>query len=110
MKNSIICIISILATSCIGTDYLDDPKDPAILTNVTSASLEIGGTFQVEATYYYNMWVADESAVLFWRSNNPDVATVDQNGLVTGTGKGQTQIVIIYPEEDTVRVGITVVN
>ncbi|WP_421879551.1 DM13 domain-containing protein [Marinoscillum sp.] len=110
MKNSIICIISILATSCIGTDYLDDPKDPAILTNVTSASLEIGGTFQVEATYYYNMWVADESAVLFWRSNNPDVATVDQNGLVTGTGKGQTQIVIIYPEEDTVRVGITVVT
>ena len=64
----------------------------------------------MEATYYYNMWVADESAVLIWRSNNPDIATVDQNGLVTGTGKGQTQIVIIYPEEDTVRVGITVVT
>jgi len=103
-------VLSVLMSSCIGTDYLDDPKDPAILTNTTSTSLEIGRTYQIEATYYYNMWVADESAQLLWTSNNPNIATVSQNGLVTGITKGQTRIVILYPGEDTTSVTVNVVG
>ena len=112
MKNPVVClfVLTMLMNSCIGTDQLDDPKDPAILVNATSASLEIGNTYQIEATYYYNMWVADENAQLLWRSDNPEVASVNQEGLVTGQSKGQTRISIVYPGEDTTTVTVNVVG
>lgn len=93
---------------CIGTDYLDDPKDPAILTNINAASIEIGETIQLEATYYYNMWV-EEDADLVWTSSQPTVASVDGNGLVTALTKGQTDIQINNPGEAKTTVSITVV-
>lgn len=99
----------LLMSSCIGTDYLDDPKDPAILTNVDSLSLLIGETYQLEATYYYNMWKAEE-ADLFWQTNDPQVAEVSESGLVSAKGKGQTNIRIWNPGEDTVAVNVSVVE
>ncbi|WP_258097104.1 Ig-like domain-containing protein [Marinoscillum pacificum] len=93
---------------CIGTDYLDDPKDPAILTNINAASIEIGETIELEATYYYNMWV-EEDADLVWTSSQPTVASVDGNGLVTALTKGQTDIQINNPGEAKTTVSITVV-
>lgn len=98
-----------MLTQCIGTDYLDDPKDPAILTNVDSLSLLVGETFQLEATYYYNMWKAEE-ADLFWQSNAPQVAEVTDDGLVSARAKGQTNIQIWNPGEDTVFVNVSVVE
>ena len=51
-------LLLISLVSCIGTDYLDDPKDSAILTNVTSASLETGATFQIENDEGTRVWKA----------------------------------------------------
>lgn len=100
----------ILLAACIGTDYLDDPKDPAILTDVTTLSLVTGQTQTIGATYYYNMWKADEQAELTWLSRDPEVASVSQSGKVTALTKGQTDIVILYPGEDTTTVRVNVVE
>ncbi len=111
MKHVVIwLIISVSLYSCVGTDFLDDPKDSAILVNAISASVEIGDTYQIEASYYYNMWQEEPDVVLNYRSNSPSVATVSESGLVTGVSPGQTQIVILYPGEDTVQVSVTVVG
>ncbi|VXD11871.1 Ig-like domain-containing protein [Marinoscillum sp. 108] len=104
----LLCLLSL--ASCIGTDFIDDPKDAAILTEVTSISLKVGETVQIEATYYYNMWVAKEDAELIWQSNDRSVASVDQSGKVTAVGKGQTKIQISYANEETVTVDVTVVE
>lgn len=95
--------------SCIGTDYLDDPKDASIVTNVNSTSLEIGETFQIEAVYHYNMWLPRPETQLTWWSQDVNIATVDDQGLVTGQSKGQTTILISYAGEDTTRVRVNVV-
>lgn len=95
---------------CIGTDYLDDPKDSDIVTNVNSVSMMVGGQFQIEATYHYNMWVPKPEVQLDWQSQNALVAEVDEDGLVNALAKGQTTVVISYPGEDTTSVLVNVVN
>ena len=68
-----------------------DNKITAIAINNNEANLVIGNTLQLSAT------VSPEDAtfadVLQWSSSNPDVATVDNNGLVTAIAKGDAEII-----------------
>ena len=48
-------------------------------------SVEIGKQHQIEAT-------TSEPTTITWESEDPSVATVDQNGIVTGVSQGQTRI------------------
>lgn len=96
--------------SCIGTDKLDDPKDSAIMLDINPLVLQVGEMHQLEASYWYNMWVEDPSFTLVWKSADIRIASVNQNGLMTAEAKGQTQIQVIAPFEDTLSVMITVVE
>ena len=63
-----------------------------ILNSFQVELTEAGQTFQLVAT------VSPEEAAdktLTWSSSNEDVATVDQNGLVTAVGNGFTQIKVV---------------
>ena len=68
-----------------------DKKITAIAINNNEANLVINSTLQLSAT------VSPENAtfadVLQWTSSNPEVATVDDNGLVTGIAKGDAEII-----------------
>lgn len=64
--------------------YIDGTQNHA-------AVLELGQTLQLSAT------TADGKAVK-WESSNPEVATVDQNGLVTAIALGEATITV-YPKE-----------
>ena len=68
-----------------------DNKITAIAINNNEANLFINNTLQLSAT------VTPEDAtfadVLQWTSINPEVATVDDNGLVTGIAKGDAEII-----------------
>ena len=48
-------------------------------------SLEIGKQHKIEAT-------TSSDTTITWESEDPSVATVDQNGIVTGVSQGQTKI------------------
>ena len=52
-------------------------------------AIAVGGTFQVEATIYPNNAT---NKALTWTSSNPQVGTVDENGLVSIKGVGATII------------------
>ncbi|MEQ9307550.1 MAG: DM13 domain-containing protein [Marinoscillum sp.] len=110
MKNLFLLSVMGLLYSCIGTDYIDDPKDAEIVTNVNSVSLMIGGEFQIEAVYHYNMWVPQPEIELVWHIENPEIARVEGEGVVNGVSKGQTAVVITYPGEDTTSVVVNVVG
>lgn len=67
------------------------PSMPSQATDVTvsslSPSMAVDGTMQFTATTKDAIEEAPR-----WTSSNPDVATIDNRGLATGTGPGTTQI------------------
>lgn len=66
--------------------------------------LNIGRKYQLTAT----LSVATENCVLTWRSTKPDVASVDDNGLVTAKKAGSTTIIVKTPGGETAKVTIRV--
>ncbi len=61
----------------------------AVTTNPERKWLEVGETYTVPLTYY----PSDKTpSSLTWKSDNPSVATVDKNGLVTAVAHGTTLI------------------
>lgn len=63
----------------------------SITLNVASVSLSAGGTYQLEVTGT-EPEDATEALEITWESSAPDVASVDENGLVTGGGNGTAVI------------------
>ena len=87
---TILALVSMISvTSC-------DRDDKVIaLTGITvnplTVKLAVGETQQATATPV----PADASNVKFeWDSENPNVATVDRNGLITATGVGTTNVIV----------------
>ena len=64
-----------------------DPA-PTLTVNVTSATIYVGETYQVDYTY------TGDKSNLTWRSRNESVATVDSNGVVTAVAAGNSSIVV----------------
>lgn len=64
----------------------------SVTLNESSASVMVGGNLQLTAT------VAPDNATnkeITWASTNETIATVDQNGLVTGVAVGETTITAV---------------
>ena len=68
-----------------GTTF--EVKDPTAVLNKKTASVNVGKTLTIKATYLYA-----DNAEKTWASSNESVATVDQNGVVTGKAKGTATI------------------
>jgi len=75
-------------------EYQVNPLIPieSIGLNQTSISIEIGQTFQFEASILPEN--TTDSTELIWTSTNPDVATVNEKGLVTGIAEGSASIIV----------------
>ena len=66
-----------------------ETKIIGITVSPASAVIEVGETVQFEATKKPSIGTTEG---VTWRSENESVATVDQNGLVTGVGNGVVKI------------------
>ena len=62
-----------------------------IIVNKEQISLSVGDTYQLTATIKPDNATHSE---LSWRSENSDIATVDESGLVKAIGKGKTTIIV----------------
>ena len=94
-RNSFFLFLTLLTlSSCIGTDFVDDPLGPVpsvLELSHTSAALLEGETLQLSA----QVIASDESLLdgtVSWSSNDPAIATVDPTGLLTAVSAGQTWI------------------
>lgn len=56
-------------------------------------------TIEVEETLELEPILSDDKLELGWTSSNPEVATVDNDGLVTGLKKGETIIKVIVKDQ-----------
>lgn len=75
-------------------EYQVDPLFPieSIELNQTTISIEVGQTFQLEASILPEN--TTDSIELIWTSSNTDVATVNEEGLVTGIAEGSASILV----------------
>ena len=81
-------LMLISLTSCTPT--------PSIITDNKSIELKFGETFNIIATKHS----ADDFNIK-WESQSPDIATVDENGVVTGIKQGTTSIEVFLSNNDT---------
>jgi TolB protein len=80
----------------------------AIEVGAGSVTLGVGDTTRLGATVLDSNDVAIEGAALTWTSTNPATATVDEAGLISGVGAGETQVIASAGEvADTVAVTVT---
>ena len=80
---------------------------PVTRVNVTAPekSVAVGGTMQLAAT------ILPENATkqqVTWESANPDIATVDENGVVTGIKRGGARITATATDGSKIRANINV--
>ncbi|MEW4922451.1 Ig-like domain-containing protein [Algibacter sp. 2305UL17-15] len=73
------------------TPNISGPKSEEIVFLNPTGSIAISKTYQYNVAYY-NTFGEEETATFTWSSDNPSVATVDANGLVTGISVGTATI------------------
>ena len=76
------------------------PEAVGLELDQSSAVIQIGGTAAFVPTVTMEDGTTDSSAVCTWKSDNPEVATVD-NGVVTGVAEGTAKITCTYGELTT---------
>ena len=74
-----------------------DTEVNSITLNKTKATLKVYGTLTLEATVYPDTATDKE---IHWVSDNSNIATVSDNGLVTAKSEG-TVIITAYTNNDT---------
>ena len=75
---------------------IEEQPDVFIVIVPDNVTLEIGETFKlaVETNPEFN------TSSLIWTSTNPEIATVNNEGIITGISEGQTQVIVRSDEID----------
>jgi hypothetical protein len=75
-------------SGCIGVDYLEDPIiGERIEVSTLQAALMPTQSLQITAVYF-DQYGIEREVMLQWSSNAPQIAGVDENGLVTAMANG----------------------
>ena len=85
-----------------GGDVTWIPDNPNIEINPLSVKLELGDNASVEVV------IKNDDSIVSWESENPMVASVDGNGIVTGISVGKTNVIITFSSGYSTKVPVTV--
>lgn len=96
-------------SSCDGNNPTDPSDEPIILTQTIKTDKKI--TLFVDSTYQIKVTVTPEDAnePLVWSSDNSNVATVDQQGIVTAISDGECNV-SVQAGSLTAATKVTVIN
>lgn len=87
LKTIIVCILCILVTSCSKDDAVPQPQPiTKIDLNKTEVTLTVESTDQLSVTTDIN------GKSITWTSANPEIASVNENGIVTAVSEGTATI------------------
>ena len=81
-------------SSCIGDDVIFDTVEESIRITTMLDTLGVGDQVQFEAIYTNNIG-QEEPADILWESSDPEIFSVDQNGLITGLAEGPALLMAI---------------
>ncbi len=92
IKHSILVVLSaIFFASCIGDDIINDRVPERLTITDSIDTLGVGDTHQLMYQYTNNVGQVS-GADVFWESSNPEIATIDDTGLINGIKKGNATI------------------
>lgn len=92
--------------SSIKESILSD-KVVAMSSNIDKVYLAIGGTKQINMNL---ITTGDSNQVLTWKSKNESIASVSENGLITGLSVGETQIEVSTTNNVSVFIDVLVTD
>ncbi|MBE6270726.1 MAG: hypothetical protein E7101_07230 [Prevotella ruminicola] len=87
LQASLMCCLAVLFTACEDFGTEDNPTPSYISINTSNVQLKLGDTFVRKA-------IVAGSAVVTYSSSDETIATVDQEGKVTGIGVGTATITV----------------
>ncbi|GAA4828976.1 Ig-like domain-containing protein [Algivirga pacifica] len=88
-----------LLGGCIGDDIIDDRVDEVVTIENPIDSLQVGVTYQLNASFLNNIGIEEEREIA-WESADENLVTVDQEGTLEGIAVGDTYIVAHVPMSD----------
>lgn len=97
-----VLIIAIIGTSlcnCIGDDIIFDTVDESIRITNPIDSLQIDSTHEFRALFLNNIGIEAETD-LDWQSSDPNVLSIDANGVATGLQEGRAIMYVEVALED----------
>lgn len=113
MKNSIFYFFAFVFVfqSCIGDDVIFDTVEPEIRITNPIDSIEINTAHQFSFAYFNNIGQAENNVEPFWKSSNPSVISIEQDGTAFAANKGAATISVEYIAEeklviDSIQVGV----
>jgi len=95
-KFLLLLLAALALGACVKTEIVSEVLAPKLTVEPASASLAIGQTRQLDATYTDEAG-EDQSAQIQWNTTAPGVATVTSGGLVTAVAPGQAWVVAAAP-------------
>ncbi|MTI41158.1 Ig-like domain-containing protein [Fulvivirga lutimaris] len=107
MKKTLL-ILSIVFTGCIGTDVVDDPIVPQVITINESTQAIMLGDDKVFTVTYFNEYGIEETISPDWFIEDTEIASVSSSGVVTAKSMGQTSLIAKFDEAESEPVLITV--
>jgi len=82
----------LIISACIGDDLVfDEVAEVLRITNAVD-SLQVGTSYQFEITFLNNVGVASMLNDYEWSTSDPEVITIDENGLATAIAIGTASI------------------
>ncbi len=78
--------------------YWENQHPTSLTVDPTELTLRVGETYPLTAV----IEPADADPTLIWRSSNPEVATVDENGRVTAVSDGSATITVCSAVDETI--------
>ncbi|MEL6922726.1 MAG: hypothetical protein AAFO94_01680 [Bacteroidota bacterium] len=82
-----VLLLLLSLSACIGDDYIFDTIDEQLIIATPLDSLQVDGSFQLEARFTNNVGEAEERP-LSWESLTPEIVSVDDEGWITGLALG----------------------
>lgn len=89
-------LLMLSLTACIETEIIPEILEPTVEISPKSLSLTVGQSATLTAMYTDEQG-EDQSNLLEWRSNTPQIATVKTGGIVEALAVGQAWIVVSAP-------------
>ena len=88
---TVVIALALLATGCIGTDYIDDGVAAEVRIASLPDTVAFGDTIDLQATYFNNVGRETPAAVR-WASANPDVFRITERGEGIAVSTGETTL------------------
>lgn len=96
MRLSLLIFLGFLMSQCVGVDYLDDPIiGESIEISTDPIAVMVGKTERAKITFKDKYGIEREVNPV-WATSSPDIASVDEIGIVTGKKSGQTFLIVSH--------------